>query len=137
MKINILNLSLFTLCAAAVLVVPASSRAQAMTNAPATATETAPAKKHHNGTPPFHGKLEAVDTNAMTLTVGKRTFSVTSATTITKDGKPAMLADGVTGESVSGTYKKTADGKMDALTVHFGDKTGGKHKKGSGGTSSN
>jgi hypothetical protein len=122
MNINIVKTSLLTLCAAAILLVPASSRAQDMTNAPSTATETPPAKKHHNGTPPFHGKLEGVDTNAMTLTVGKRTFNVTSATTITKDGKPAMLADGVTGEPVSGTYKKVADGKMDALTVHFGGK---------------
>jgi hypothetical protein len=129
MKTNILKLSLLTLCAAAVLVVPASSRAQLMTNTTASAAETPPAKKHHSGTPPFHGKLEAVDTNAMTLTVGKRTLNVTSTTTITKDGKPAMLADGVTGESVSGTYKKGSGGKLDALTVHFGGKEGGKKKK--------
>jgi len=133
MQMNILKFSLLTLCAAAVFVAPASSRAQATTNAPAAAPETAPAKKHHNGTPPFHGKLEAVDTNAMTLTVGKRTFNVTSETTFTKDGKPAVLADGVAGEPVSGTYKRAAGGKLDAITVHYDAKAGGRKKKESGG----
>jgi hypothetical protein len=58
----------------------------------------------------------------MTLTIGKRTFNMTSATTITKDGKPAGLADGAVGEPVSGAYKKNAEGKLDAVTVRFGGK---------------
>ena len=55
--------------------------------------------------------MTAVDTNAMTLTVGKRTFNMTSETIVTKDGKPAVLADGVVGEPVRGSYKKNADGE--------------------------
>jgi hypothetical protein len=65
----------------------------------------------------------------MTLSVGDLTLQVTSETIITKDGKPAQLADGVAGQPVTGTYKKSDDGKMDAETVHFGAKGGGKKKK--------
>jgi hypothetical protein len=64
----------------------------------------------------------ALDANAMTLTVGKLTVQVTSETKITKDGKPATLADGVVGEPASGYYKKDADGKLSATTIHFGSK---------------
>jgi hypothetical protein len=58
----------------------------------------------------------------MTLTVEKRAFNMTSETIITKDDKPAVLADGVVGEPVRGAYKKNADGKLDAVTVRFGGK---------------
>jgi len=139
---------MLTLCAAAILVVPASSRAQATNNAPAAApaiapvaapaaapattppaAQTPPVKKHTAAAPatspstlPFHGAVTSVDTNAMTLTVGKHMFNMTSETTVTKDGKPAVLADGVAGEQVRGSYKKNAAGKLDAVTIHFGGK---------------
>jgi hypothetical protein len=58
----------------------------------------------------------------MTLTVGKRMFNMTSETVVTKDDKPAVLADGVAGEQVRGSYKKNAEGKLDAVTIHFGGK---------------
>jgi hypothetical protein len=73
--------------------------------------------------------LTAVDTNAMTLTVEKRTFNMTSDTIITKDSKPAVLADGVVGEQVRGAYRKNDDGKLDAVTVRFGGSTGVKKKE--------
>jgi hypothetical protein len=131
MKIHMAKLSILTLCAAAILAVPALSRAQDNTaNAPAAAEKSKPAKKH-SGVLPFHGKLVSVDSDAMTLTVGKRTFQITSETKITKDGKPAVLADGVAGEPVSGSYKKAEDGTLTAATVHFGAKAkaGDKKKK--------
>ncbi|MEI9961871.1 MAG: hypothetical protein WDM76_12290 [Limisphaerales bacterium] len=100
---------------------PASTRAQD-TNAPA-AEETAPAKpKKSHETIPFHGKLVSVDTDAMTFVVGKRTFTVTSETKISKDGAPATLSDGVVGENVGGAYKKAEDGTLKATTVNFGKK---------------
>ena len=126
MKQHIAKLTMLTLCAAAILVVPALSRAQDTTNAPAAAAQTPPVKKHSAASPttlPFRGTVTAVDTNAMTLTVEKRTFNMTSNTMITKDGKPAVLADGVVGEPVRGAYKKNADGKLDAVTVRFGGAT--------------
>ena len=83
---------------------------------------TKPLRPSPRNNPPFHGNLKAVDTSAKTLTVGTLTLQITSDTKITKDGKPATLADGVVGEPVSGAYTKTADGKLNAVVVHFGAK---------------
>lgn len=84
-----------------------------------------PAVRKPPGTP-FHGKLEAVDRAAMTLTIaGKtksRTLHVTSHTRFTKEGKPATFTDGVVGEEVAGTTKKGPDGILEALTVRYGAK---------------
>jgi hypothetical protein len=91
-----------------------------------------PVKKNSaasSATLPFRGTLTAVDTNVMTLTVETRTFEIMSGTMITKDGKPAVLAEGVVGELVRGAYKKNAEGRLDAVTVHFGGKTEGKKKE--------
>jgi hypothetical protein len=117
------KIALFTLIAAG-LVTPVLLRADdSSTNSmqSATAPDVAPAKpaKHKRGLP-FHGKLDEVDTNAMTLTVGSRTFAITSKTKITKDGQPAVLADGIIGQPVSGYYRTNDDGDLDAVTVHFG-----------------
>ncbi|HEY1661983.1 MAG TPA: hypothetical protein VGI03_06150 [Verrucomicrobiae bacterium] len=119
MKKHLAKMTLMGICAAAIFVAPALSRAQdTSTNAPATSA-TAPHKKHTSL--PFHGNLAAVDTNAMTLTVGSMTFQVTSKTKITKDGQPAELGDGVVGQPVSGAYRKTEDA-TNATTIHFGAK---------------
>ena len=126
MKKYFAKLSVLTLCAAAILIVPALTRAQDATNAPAAAK--APAAKKHtavsSATLPFRGTVTAMDTNAMTLTVEKRTFNMTSETIVTKEGKPAVLSDGVVGEKVSGAYKKNADGKLDAVTIRVGGAAG-------------
>jgi len=117
MKRQILKITTLSLFAAAILAAPTLSLAQdTSTNAPAASTP-----KHKHGLP-FRGAVSALDANAMTLTVGKLTVQVTSETKITKDGKPAMLADGVVGEPASGYYKKDADGKLNATTIHFGSK---------------
>ena len=78
-----------------------------------------------------HGKVTAVDTNAMTLTVGNLVLQVTSDTKITKDGKPAKLSDGVVGERVQVAYKKTETGRLTANTILFGAKGEAKPKKAS------
>jgi hypothetical protein len=127
MKKNIIKtviLSLFTTVAVAV---PTLSYAQdANTNAPATATPetsvTAPAKPKRHGLV-FRGTVSLVDTNAMTFTVGKRTFNITSETRITKNGEPATLEDIAVGDKVGGAYKKDDDGKLNATTVRDGKKT--------------
>ena len=80
-----------------------------------------PDKKPSAG--PFHGKLAAVDKIARTITVGKRTFQITSETRINKAGKPATLDAGVIGEEVSGYVKPIDDGKLMATKVNFGPKT--------------
>jgi hypothetical protein len=125
MKKTVLTITALSLFAAAIVAMPLSAKAQdaASTNAPAKH------KKHDHSV--FNGKLSAIDTKAMTLTVGERTFDITSDTKITKDGKSATLADGVVGETVGGAYKKGADGKLMATSIHFGAKADGekKHKK--------
>ena len=63
-----------------------------------------------------------MDKIAKTIKVGESLYQITSATKITKDGKPATLEDGVVGDPVSGFVKPTEDGKMTATTVHFGAK---------------
>jgi hypothetical protein len=78
---------------------------------------------------PFHGKLAAVDQTAKTITVGKRTFLITSETKIKKDGKPATLQDGVVNEEVSGYVKPNDAGKLVATTVNFGPKPKTTEKK--------
>ena len=130
---NISKIAVLSLFAAALVAMPALLRAEGTsTNAPASSDQT-PAKPKKHGNLPFHGNLSAVDTKAMTFTVGTLTLQVTSETQITRDGKSATLADGVVGELVSGAYKKTNDGKLNATSVHFGAKAEKKEASGTGG----
>ena len=116
MKKLIIKTTLFSLFAAALLALPSVSRAQDQnTNAPAPAMT--PAKKL-----PFHGKAAAVDTAAMTVTVGTLVINITSETKISKDGKPATLEDIKVGDTVSGSYKKDDAGKLNASTIRDGIK---------------
>jgi hypothetical protein len=137
MKKTILKIAVCALFAAPVL-----SRGQdAATNMVATPpTEIAapaaktPAKpKKANTTLVATGKIVNVDTNAMTLTVGKRTFELTSETRITKGEKPAVLGDLVVDEKVGVAYKKAGD-KLDAITINAkkAEKSDGEIKNGSG-----
>jgi len=108
------QIALFSLVAAALIAVPAVVLAQ---------DTPAPAKKHekHGGTP-FHGKVATVDTAGSTFTVGQSTINVTAETKITKEGKPASMSDITVGEKVSGSYKKDEAGKLNAVSVHVGEK---------------
>ena len=114
------KIAVLSLFAAAFVGVSGCPRAEAA-NTPEASDQTVPAKPQKNN-PPFHGNLKAVDAAAKTITVGTLTLQITADTKITKDGKPATLADGVVGEPVGGAYTKTADGKLNALVVHFGAK---------------
>ncbi|MGH7970470.1 MAG: hypothetical protein ACREIC_17230 [Limisphaerales bacterium] len=126
MKIHF-GLNIAGLLAAALLALPSPVRSQTTNTPPAEKKATSETPKHskHSKTPgagPFHGKLASLDKVAKTITVGKRTFQITSQTKIQKDGKPATLADGVVGENVSGYIKPGSDGKLVASTVNFGAK---------------
>ena len=124
---NIPKIAVLSLFVAALVATPALARAES-TNAPASTNQAASAKpKKHEGLV-FRGTVSAIDVKAMTLTVETRTFAVTTDTKIIRDGKSATLADGVVGEQVSGTYKKTADGKLNAASIHFGAKAENKNK---------
>jgi hypothetical protein len=123
MNKRLLKILLLTIVTAAIAGVSLVSRAQD-TNA-ATASGTSPQK--------FYGPVTAVDTNAMTFTVGDQTFTVTGESQLTKNNQTATLADAVVGEPARGSYTKGADGKLDITKVRFGKKAGGKaggkHKK--------
>jgi hypothetical protein len=129
MKKSIVRIALFSLVAAGLVAVPATSRADdaSMTDKPA-ATTPAPKKKAKARTT-FHGSVTAVDTAAMTLTVGTNMVYVTSETMITKDGKPATLSEITVGETATGSYKLDDAGKMNATAIHAGEKGTKKPKK--------
>ena len=95
-----------------VVAAPASEIPAARTPAPAPAK----AKKKSRTSLAASGKVSNLDTNAMTLTVGKRTFEITSETRISKGGNPAILSDIAVDDKVSIAYKK-ADGKLNAVTI--------------------
>jgi hypothetical protein len=109
------------LAAIAIWSVPATAQEKAAPEKkPASEAAPAAAKKPSAG--PFHGKLVALDKMAKTITVGKRTFQITSTTKIRKNDKPATLEDGVVGEECSGYIKPNEEGKLIATTVNFGPK---------------
>lgn len=105
--------SLLGLLTVAVVGAPAMVRAQNTTNAPA--------KTIHRFLP-FHGRIKAIDKTNKTVSVGNEVFQVTSETKITKENKPATLEDGTVGEEIAGTYRKEADGKLNALSLRIGPK---------------
>jgi hypothetical protein len=107
------------------IVVMAAHPAQAADNTNAQARPGTPVKSEPTTVEkstkaiPFHGKLAAKSEN--TITVGTRVFEVTQATKITKDGKPATLADGEFGKEVAGQYWQR-DGKLVAKSIRLGPK---------------
>src|SRR5438093_7713764 len=106
---SILKVGLLSLVAGGVLLIPALVQGQEKEKSTAEKKQPAHAKQT---TGPFHGKLAAVDKSAKSITVGKRTFYITSETKINKAGKPATLDDGVVGEEASGGFKTADDGKL-------------------------
>ena len=116
---SLLKTGFLSLLAAAIAGPPAQALAQNAEKAGTEKKESA-AKKQTAG--PFHGKLAGVDKTAKTITIGKRTFQITSESKISKAGKPATLEDAVVGEVVSGHIKTGDDGKLVATTVRFGPK---------------
>lgn len=71
----------------------------------------------------FTGKAATVDKAAKTVKLSGekgRTLSITAATKIVKDGKPASLDDLKDGDDVYGGFKTGADGKLEATTLTIG-----------------
>ena len=126
MKNQTVKIILCGVIAASIFAIPALLHA-GDTNGTSSASAPAMPKKHGA---PFHGTLDDLDTNAMTITVGSRTFQITSTTKITKNGQPAILSDGVLGQPISGYYRPSDDGTtLNAATVHFGGSTKTAKKK--------
>lgn len=70
------------------------------------------------GTGPFNGKVVSVDTAAGTVTVGKRTFKISSETKVTN----GSLASANVGDKVGGAFRTEDDGTLVATTIWFGAK---------------
>ena len=118
MKKTILKIAVCALFAAPVLSRGQDAATNLVTPLPPAAAAATPAKpKKAGATLVATGKIVNVDTNAMTLTVGKRTFELTSETRITKGEKPAVLSELVVDEKVGVAYKKAGD-KLDAITIN-------------------
>lgn len=100
---------------------PAKKETSAKKEAPAKGSATKPKDPRV----PFKGSVGSVDRTAMTIKVGERTFQVTSTTRIIKAGKPATFADATVGEECAGSYKKTADDKLELLSLRLGPKADG------------
>src|SRR4051812_37532506 len=112
---------------AAIAVTTTSCAADTSTNktAASPAMAPAPAASETEGPAKFYGPVSAVDAAAKTLTVGDQTYTVTGESQVTKDGKPATLADAVVGEPARGSFTKSKDGKLEVTKLRFG-KAGGK-----------
>lgn len=120
----IFKTTVISLALAAFIGAPVSLHAQGQDKAAdkKAATEKKAGEEKKGAAGPFHGKLAAVDKAGKTITVGKRTFSITSESKLFKAGKPATLEEGVVGEEVSGYVKPDANGKLVATKVNFGPK---------------
>jgi hypothetical protein len=82
-------------------------------------------KKNSDTTMPFNGKIVAVDKAAKTISLSgpaKRVLHITSTTKLTKAGKSATLENATVGDEIGGSLKKSADGKLEGLTVRLGAK---------------
>jgi hypothetical protein len=83
--------------------------------------ERKPAAKSNARTYPFYGTLDSVDVKEKTVTLrGKkknRVILFTSDTRVQKDGSYAKIHELTPGERVSGSVRKNADGKEEAVTI--------------------
>jgi hypothetical protein len=119
MKNTIIKFACFASVAVALSGMPAIGQTDVSTNMPAARTP-APVKRSV-----IHGKVVALDTTAMTFTVGSTTIAITSKTKISQAGKPAIFADLTVGETVASAYKMDDAGKLIAISLRIG----GKEKK--------
>ena len=129
------TIALFSLITAALIAAPSAIRAEdkAPAPTPTPATETKPAKQKNADATPYHAKVKAVDVAGKTVTVdekkGELKLNVTTETKISKDGKPAKLNEIAVGDDAHGSYKKDADGKMNAVSLRVGKKIAAEPKK--------
>ena len=132
MRTAMLKIAILALFVAAMIGAPALSCADdtTPTTSPSTKPEATAATK-------FYGTVTAVDTTGMTFSISEQTFTITADSKMTKDNKPATLADAVVGEPARGSYVEGSDGKLNVTRVRFGKKPGGKGGGKSGGKHKN
>jgi hypothetical protein len=122
---SLLKISALSLLAAAMVAAPARVAAQSTNKAAADKKATAEGEKKSRSLP-FQGHIASIDKAAKTVTVGKRTFQISSETKIFKADKPALLEEGAVGDYVTGSYQKAGEDKLVARSIYFGGKNKGK-----------
>ncbi len=122
MKSTIIRIAVLGLLAGAMAGVPTRALAQATTNKPAAAKKESVKGAKKQSTLPFHGVAASVDKNGKVVTVGTLKIEITSETKLSKEGKPAILDDVEAGDQVTGSYRKTEDGKLVGVTINVGPK---------------
>ncbi|MEN9572261.1 MAG: hypothetical protein RL514_116 [Verrucomicrobiota bacterium] len=130
MKTLVKTLVIASFTMAVLLGVPATASAQDKAKEKEAAKAGDKAKK--DATLPFNGKAVAVDKAANTVKLSGekgRVIQVTATTKINKGGKPATLDDLKEGEEVSGGFKTTADGKLEATVLNIGPRPPAKKKE--------
>jgi len=84
---------------------------------------------------PFRGTIKSVDAGARSITLDgekAQTFAIASDAKLTKEGKPATIADLAVGDAVGGRAKDSGEGKWTAVTINAGkraEKTPGEKEK--------
>lgn len=134
MKKHLLKLTLLTL-ATALLVVPSLRAQDSTTTTPAPAPapsapadsstpadSSAPVHKKHGAGLPVKGKIAEIDTTANTITIGKLTLNITEKTKIRKNGAVSSISDLAVGDAAVGYYRKSADGKLNLVSLRIGAK---------------
>jgi len=122
---SLLKIGALSFLAAALVASPAQVLAQS-TNKPAADKKAAAKGEKKSRSIPFEGNIASIDKAAKTVTVGKRTFQITSETKIFKADKPALLEEGAVGDYVTGSYQKAGEEKLVAHSIYFGGKNKGK-----------
>jgi ribosomal protein S1 len=71
----------------------------------------------------FSGKVTKVDLAAQTFMIGNKTYQLLPTTTIAStDGTTATVVDLKENPHVTGTYKKSAEGKLEVTSLHITEK---------------
>jgi len=114
----------------------AASPLQAAEKSAASPAASAAPNKETADTKPsrFRGKIASADKTQKTLTIenksmASRTFTVPDSAKLTKGADQAATWDDLTtGANVAGSYKKTADGKLEIVSLKIGAKEEDKSK---------
>lgn len=121
---SIVKIGSIILLAAAISNSPLPLKAQGTNQPPAEKKTTTKESGEKKGRAlPFVGEITAVDKIGKTISVGKRTFQVTSTTRIAKaDKTPTVFEDAKVGEHITGSYLKEDGGKLVAKSIFLGAK---------------
>lgn len=69
----------------------------------------------------FYGTITKVDPSAQTFNIGRRTFQILQTThMVSQTGGDVDISNLKVGQKVSGTYKQSAEGKMEVLSLDVG-----------------